>query len=116
MATNIQALERGGFSAYGSAWTDDRLRVVYVQAMLDEAHPITVTFPSEISTVVEEEGSANTTTPSITGSSFTATLTDMTDGTRVEYLVTLTTGEIRRLRIVGSYRERDRYSDYGWGI
>jgi hypothetical protein len=112
MATNIQALERGGYSAYGQAWTDDRCRIVYLQTEEDEAHPITVTFPSAISTVTEAEGGAMSSTPAISESSFTATLTGLSDGYRLEYLVTLTSGEARRLRIMGAPRYDVESRDY----
>jgi len=117
MATHIEALERGGYSAYGQAWSDDRCRIIYIQADRNEAHLITVTFPSAIDTVTIQEGGSSS-DPVIDNATFSATLTDLGGFGFIEYLVTLETGEVRTLRIAAApaYALRQQGYGYGWGI
>ena len=112
MTAQIYALDRGGFSAYGRAWFDARNQAVTIQAADDtEAYPISVTFQEAVSPVTEDEDGITSTTPSAAGSAFTATLTAIQPGGRVDYLVTLASGEKRFLRVQAS--DRVRADDYG---
>jgi hypothetical protein len=116
MATQIFALDRGGWSAYGSATTDPRNRQVILQADEDEEHQITVTFQSNVSSVTRSENGITSTTPSISGATFTAELTEADSSGYIEFSATLSSGEIKKLRIRGRGRS-SMESDYGryWG-
>ncbi len=111
---HITALARGGYSAYGSSRYDPRADAVIVQAIdSDETRAITVLFPETISSVSEEENGISGTTPVITDSSFTATLSSLTCGASIKYLVTTASG-VRALWIqVDQAAMTDCESDYG---
>lgn len=112
MTAQVFALDRGGYSAHGRAWFDPRCQAVIIQALDDtEAYPISVTFQETVSSVTEDEDGITSTTPSTSASVFTATLSDINAGGRVDYLVTLASGVKRFLRVQAS--DRLRSDDYG---
>lgn len=113
MSTTINALNRGGYSAYGSAHFDARAKAVIIDAACDEVLPISASFPSAISSIVVSAHGIASTTPAITGSSFTATLSSLASGGCVDYAVTLATGEVRRLSIVANGVDLPTAYDYG---
>lgn len=112
MTAQIFALDRGGFSAYGRCWFDPRCQSAIIQAADDvEAYPISVTFQETVSSVTEDEDGITSTTPSVSGNGFTATLSAIQAGGRVDYLATLASGVKRFLRVQAS--DRVRADDYG---
>ena len=118
MSTSINNLARGGYSTYGSSWYDPRADVVLLQAHDAEIVPITVSYPSAISTVNYDTDGIETTEPTISSTTFTATLSNFNAGDRIRYDVLLSTGEMRHLNIeISGASTRNRImspgGDYG---
>lgn len=113
MSTKIVALDRGGYSAHGEAWYDARANEVVIPARYNagEEFPITALFGESVSSVTETEDGITGTTPTVSGSQFTATLSGVQSGDAITYLVTFTAGGKRRLKIVGG--ADPRADDYG---
>lgn len=99
MSTSIVNLARGGYLTYGSSWYDPRADVVLIQAHDAEIVPITASFPTTISTVNYDVNGIETSEPSISSASFTATLSNFFAGDTIRYDVLLSTGEMRHLNI-----------------
>lgn len=117
MSASINALARGGYSTHGSSHYDPRANVVVVQAADAEIVPITVSYPSAISTVNYDTDGIETTEPTISSTTFTATLSNFNAGDRIRYDVLLSTGEMLHLNIeIAGAAVRGVYSsggDYG---
>lgn len=111
----IHALNRGGYAAGGGARYDPRADMVIIPSIdEEETRAIQVIFPETISAVSEDERGISGTAPTIDDDSFTATLSNLTSGARLKYLVTTASG-VRALWIqVGQSRLNDCESDYGW--
>lgn len=99
MSVTINALGRGGFSTYGQSSYDQRAQAVIVQAEAGEVVDITATFPSAISSVTKTLYGLDATDATISGSSFTSRLSGIQAGGWLYYDVTLSSGEVRRLRV-----------------
>lgn len=109
----INALSRGGFSAFGDAFLDQRTGIVIIRTTDDdETRPITVQFPETISAVTETEDGISGTAPSISGSAFTATLSSLTPGACITYAVTTASG-VRQLTIQVARVGQVAVGDYG---
>lgn len=99
MSMSINALARGGYSAHG-CWYDPRNDVIFVQAAAGETELGTASFPSTVNTVdVTTYGGVTASDATISGSSFTFTLTNFVEGARVRYDVMLSTGESIHLNL-----------------
>lgn len=115
MTTTINALNRGGFSAYGEAEYDPRSNEVVVRAYdEDETRAISVVMPSAISSISKSENGVTSTTPSISSATFTATLSDMSANGYVTYQITLSSGPVVPLTVRAKRMDAAAYSsDYG---
>lgn len=117
MSVSVQALAAGGFSTYGQSSYDARANVVAVKANDTEIVPITVSFPSAINTVNYDTDGIETTEPSISSATFTATLSNFNAGDRIRYDVLLSTGEMRQVNIeiagAATRSVLSRSGDYG---
>lgn len=99
MSVSVQALERGGFSTYGSSSYDARAGVVVIKANDNEIVNLTASFPSNINTINYDTDGIETTEPVISSATFTAELSNFQAGDRIRYDVMLATGEMRQLSI-----------------
>lgn len=110
---HITALARGGYSAYGAARYDARADMILIHAFdTDETRTLTVQWPEDIDSVTESEEGLTGTTPTISGDSFTATLSGLNNGARIKYLVTSDSG-VRALEIIVNGIDGCE-SDYGY--
>lgn len=113
----VSALARGGFSCAGSSSYDARANVVMVKANDTEIVNITVSFPANISTINYDTNGVETTEPSISDATFTATLSNFNAGDTITYDVVMSDGEMREVsfEIAGaSVRSTfSRSGDYG---
>ncbi|MGE0829150.1 MAG: hypothetical protein AB7O04_07355 [Hyphomonadaceae bacterium] len=115
MALSIIALDRGGYTAHGNAHFDPRDHVVRVKCGLGESIPLTVQFNETVSSVAETENGITGSAPAASGQTFTATLTDLNQCGQIEYLVTLSTGEIRKLVLEANRTDAQQVArDYYW--
>lgn len=116
MAIYVQALDRGGFFAYGAASYDPRVGWVVVSAPDDdEIRAFTFQANSTISAVTAEENGIDATSITISGSKFTTTLTNLASGPSIKFDITMSSGETYTLDVVsqGGAPQRALVSDYG---
>ena len=113
MNISIIALNRGGWSAYGDAYFDARSNTVFFRTTDDdESRSLTVTMPATVSSVTETEDGITGTTPALSTSTFTATLSSLTPGGRITYDITTAAG-VRRLVLCAERVGASAVSDYG---
>ena len=110
----ITALGRGGYSAYGASY-DSRRNAVILPALSGEVNDLTITMPSAISSVTKELHGLDATNAVIADTSFTSRVNGIEAGGWLEFAVTLTSGEVRKLRVEASSSFAGSF-DYGSAI
>lgn len=88
----VNALERGGWSAYGGAHFDTRDRVVRLDVFEDEVLDVTITFPWAVSSVDYEEDGIDGSEPSISSAVVTLQFQELNPSGLYKLLATSATG------------------------
>lgn len=99
---------RGGFAVYGGSY-DPHTNEAVVETRDGETVALTIEYPSAPTNVTKTESGISTTTPSISTTKLTTTLSGIEDGGYVDITATVG-GQVRKVRVRGSSQtETDRY-------
>lgn len=101
---------RGGLSVYGGGFYDPHTNEAIIMASEGETAKLTIEYPSAPSSPTKTEDGISATTPTISGSKLTSTLSGFRDGGHITFTAS-SGGETRKVRIRSVLRDRpDGYS------